>query len=329
MLLPAINLPWNIRAFRGCLSGLVLTLASLQSSPAGPALPEIDGEWWSVAGNPDLGEYASAKQQPVDFAVWQAADGTWQLWSCIRHTRCGGQTRLFYRWEGERLTDANWKPMGVAMKADPALGETEGGLQAPHVFKEQDRYYMVYGDWRRICLATSTDGKSFSRVLNPRGQPDLFSGPLENSRDPMMLKLGSLFYCYYMGHKKGAEYQSAIFCRTSENLADWSEPMMISAGGQAAQHTNWFGGDAECPFVVAKDGLFYLFRNQLYGRNNLNTQYASPNPLNFGVGHDRYRLGTLPVAAPEIVFHAGQWHIAALQPALDGIRIARLRWVER
>jgi hypothetical protein len=296
----------------------------MASLPA--AIPQIDAEWWPVAGNPDLGPITSNRQQPVDFAVWQAADGTWQLWSCIRHTLCGGQTRLFYRWEGKRLTDSDWQPKGIAMQADPAVGETVGGLQAPHVFREGGKYYMVYGDWQRICLATSTDGKTFTRVLNSRGQPDLFSGPYDNSRDPMMLKWGDLFYCYYMGHKKGAEHQSAIFCRTSENLKDWSEPIMVSAGGVAAQHTNWFGGDAECPFVVLKDGVFHLFRNQLYGRNHLNTHYVSPNPLNFGVGHDRYRVGTLPVAAPEIIQHDGKWFIAALNPGLDGIRIASLKW---
>ena len=104
---------------------------------------------------------------------------------------------------------------------------------------------------------------------------------------------------------------------------------MVSAGGQPAAHTDWFEGDAECPFVVAKDGRFCLFRNQLYGRNNFNTQYASPNPLNFGVGHDRFRLGILPVAAPEIAVQDRQYYIAALNPALDGIRLARLRWVEQ
>ncbi len=144
----------------------------------------------------------------------------------------------------------------------------------------------------------------------------------------MMLKLGDLFHCYYMGHKEGATYQSAIFCRTSPDLKHWSEAMMVCAGGSAAVHTNWFGGDAECPFVVRKDGLFYLFRTQAYGLKNLNSQFASSNPFDFGVGHDRYRIGTLPVAAPEIIFHKGKWYIAALNPALDGIRIARLRWVK-
>ena len=75
--------------------------------------PVIDGQWWQVAGDPDLGQYTREEQQPVDFGVWQAADGTWQLWSCIRGTGCGGAIRLFYRWEGQRLTDENWTPMGI------------------------------------------------------------------------------------------------------------------------------------------------------------------------------------------------------------------------
>jgi hypothetical protein len=166
-------------------------------------------------------------------------------------------------------------------------------------------------------------------VLNERGQPDLFAGPYDNTRDPMVLKIGRLYHCYYMGHKQGAPYQSAIFCRTSHDLKHWSEAVTVSAGGIAATRTNWFGGDAECPFVVEREGLFYLFRNQLYGPKNLNTQYASPNPLSFGVGDDRYLVGSLPVAAPEIVRHEGEYYIAALMPNLKGIRIARLAWEKR
>ena len=68
---------------------------------SGPVLvPKISGQWWQVAGSPMEHKYAIERQQPVDFAVWQAADGTWQLWSCIRHTTAGGKggnTRFFYR----------------------------------------------------------------------------------------------------------------------------------------------------------------------------------------------------------------------------------------
>ena len=291
-------------------------------------VPAIQGEWWQVAGDPDLGEYTTPGQQPVDFGIWQAADGTWQLWSCIRHTNCGGNTRLFYRWEGHNLTDPDWRPMGIAMEADTMLGETEGGLQAPHVIRVDGTYYMFYGDWGNICLASSQDGKNFTRVINDEGTPALFSGPYGNTRDPMVLEYQDLYYCYYMGHTKEKEPNSAIFCRTSADLLQWSEPVMVSGGGSPAEKDNWYGGDAECPFVLAKDGMFYLFRNQRYGENNLNTQYRSPNPLDFGVNDDRFLIGTLPVAAPEVIFTEGEYYLAALMPSLKGIRISRMNWTE-
>lgn len=300
-------------------------------SAAEPLVPVIDGDWWTVAGNPDLGALTGAKQQPVDFAVWQAADGTWQLWSCIRHTKGGGNSRLFHGWEGKNLTDTHWTPKGIVMRADPGLGEQDGGLQAPHVIRVEGTYYMFYGDTRRICLATSQDGKTFERYKNERGQPDLFTGPYSNTRDPMVVKVGGLYHCYYSGHrgKTAPTPIAAIFCRTSADLLHWSEPVTVAGGGAAATRSDWPGGDAECPFVVQRDGRFYLFRNQLYVGRQLNTQYASPDPLNFGVNDDRYEIGTLPVAAPEIIRHNDQYYMAALLPDLKGIRIARLKFTPR
>jgi len=101
---------------------------------------------------------------------------------------------------------------------------------------------------------------------------------------------------------------------------------MVAAGGESAKYSPV---DCECPFVVERDGFFYLFRNLLYGPQNINAQFASRNPLAFGVGDDRCNIGTLRVAAPEIVLHKGQYYIAALEPNLDGIRVARLKWVKK
>ncbi|PYV27847.1 MAG: hypothetical protein DMG27_02800 [Acidobacteria bacterium] len=58
----------------------------------------------------------------------------------LRDTAAPGKTRLFYRWQGAKLTDKDWQPMGIAMEADPGFGETEGGLQAPFVMKHNSEY---------------------------------------------------------------------------------------------------------------------------------------------------------------------------------------------
>ncbi len=315
----------GVPAAAGSVTALFLFFACVTgAAAAGPVLvPEIDGAWWQVAGDPDLGKYTTPKQQPVDFAVWQAADGTWQLWSCIRGANCGGQTRLFHRWQGARLTDANWEPMGIAMQADPGFGETPGGLQAPYVLKIGREYVMLYGDWENIAMARGVDGKTFARQLGPDGRSGMFTeGPGNNTRDIMVLRVGDLYHGYYTAYpdKKGA-----VYLRTSRDLHRWSPSRIVAFGGSAG--TNPYS--AECPFVFRHAGYYYLFRTQRYGENAQTSVYRSLNPADFGIEDDRYLVARLPVAAPEIIVHAGQEYIAALAPGLKGIRIAKLRWVPK
>jgi hypothetical protein len=286
-----------------------------------PLKPRIEGEWWQIAWQPDLGELTGEKQQTVDFAIWRAADRSWQLWSCIRGTKEPGHTRLFHRWESKEVTDAHWKPMGIAMHADPKVGESVGGLQAPYVFKTGDHFIMFYGDWNHICMATSSDGKQFHRMTDLEGKSGMFGEDTDaNTRDPMVIRAGKKWICYYTAFpgRKGA-----VFARTSNDLRRWSEAKIVSSGGR--------GGDgpfsAECPHVVYREGMYYLFRTERYGTNNLTHVYRSADALNFGRDEDdKYWAATLPIAAPEVVTDGRSENIAALNVELNGIRIARLRW---
>src|SRR5688500_1885411 len=292
----------------------ILVLHSVAA--AAVMMPVIEGDWWTVAGDPDLGAYTDAKQQPVDFAVWQAGDGTWQLWSCIRATKCGGRTRLFHRWEGKSLTEPNWKPMGVAIEAKPEHGETPGGLQAPHVLKIGGVYQKFYGDWEKIWVATSEEGKTFTRRIYANGKTGKFSeGEGNNTRDAMVIRIKDLWHCYYTAYPNR---QGAVYCRTSKDTHAWSESKMVAYGGEAG--TNAFA--AECPFVVElSPGEFYLFRTQRYGQNAFTRVYHSRDPLNFGINDDAaYLVCSLPVAAPELIRYQGQWYIASLLPSLKGIQ---------
>jgi Glycosyl hydrolases family 32 N-terminal domain len=304
---------------------VTLFVASVRAADH-PLVPRLSGEWWTVAGDPDLGPLTAGTQQPVDFGIWKAADGTWQLWSCIRGTKERGKTRLFHRWEGAKLTDVNWTPKGIALQADPALSEREGGLQAPYVIRHDNKFWMFYGDWANICLATSTDGKTFARYRNTGGRPQLnFAGQIDrdrNSRDPMVLRIGGKWHCYYTAHPKNKGFD---YGRTSDDLINWSEERIVAAGGKSGDGSY----SAECPFVVEpRPGDLYLFRTQAYGKNAQTMIYYSRDPLDFGINNDaQHYVTTLPVAAPEIFQHEGQWYMAALLPSLKGIQITRLEWV--
>ena len=303
----------------------VLIAGALAAAGQETLIPQIQGDWWQVAGDPDLGKFTSPKQQPVDFAMWQAADGTWQIWSCIRSTLCGGRTRLFYRWQGSTIRDRDWRPMGIAMQADPGFGETDGGLQAPYVFRTGGEYVMLYGDWENICKARSSDGKTFSRVLQPDGRAGMFSeGPGNNTRDPMVIRIGDVFHAYYTAYPQKL---GAVFLRTSKDLSAWNPSQRVAFGGAAG--TGPFS--AECPFVYLHkaSGFYYLFRTQHYGENAETRVYRSKDPASFGIDDDRFLVATLPVAAPEIVDYDGETYMAALLPSLKGIQIVKLTFVNK
>lgn len=297
-------------------------------------IPQIEGEWWQVAGSPMDHKYATEEQEPVDFAVWQAADGTWQLWSCIRKTTAGGprgNTRFFFRWEGKNLTDTYWTPMGIAMEGDPSVGEAPGGLQAPHVIRIGQTYHMFYGDWVNICRATSQDGKHFTRVLGKNGKTGMFNeSDGEHARDPMILIVGDRYHCYYTAHSMrspASNHRGVNYCRISTDLQNWG-PSKIVAEGSAYGKGPYC---AECPHVVylPESKHYYLFNTQRYGRRQHVTVFRSTDPLHFGINDNRLEVATLPVAAPEIILHEGRYYIASLMPSLKGIQIAKLKWVKK
>jgi hypothetical protein len=211
--------------------------------------------------------------------------------------------------------------MGIALRADPDCGEES--VQSPHVIRDGGVYHMFYGDWNHICHATSRDGKTFARVVGSDGKTGMFGeGAGEFTRDPMVLKIGGTYHCYYCANPEGGKGagKGVVFCRTSPDLKTWSESKRVAYGGSAG--TGWTS--AECPFVTIHDGWYYLFRTQGYPAPS--RVYRSKDPMDFGINDDRFLVGTLPVAAPEIIEYDGQTYIASLLPSLKGIRIARLVW---
>jgi len=288
-----------------------------------PEIPVIEGAWWSIAGNPDLGSYNNKDQQNVDFTVFKASDGTWQLWGCMRYVSNLDSLgkRLLYRWESAVITDTSWIPRGIALVPDTAIGERM--VQSPFCYNEKGLYNLFYSDYNtpQICLMTGTDGKNFTRVLNKKGKVGLWEMSQEDQyhgRDPMIIKIGDLYYCYYCAH---TDFKGAVYCRTSKTMApgSWSRSTKVAWAGSAG---NTFTS-AESPFVFYHKGWYYLFRTPDQKKCFV---YASRNPMEFCYDNDKFLVATLDLAQPEIVEDNGHLYIASFKPGLHGYRMARLGW---
>lgn len=291
--------------------------------PAGrPRRPVVDGPWWRICEMPDLGELAGPRperQHVVDHGFIQAENGTWQLWACIRGTAVG---RLLYRWRGDSLTDGPWERMGIAARADPAYGERVGEQEhigAPFFARFDGTYYCFYHSGS-ICLMSSRDGIHYERVLGEDGSSSLYDG---GGRDVMVLKVGDEYFSYSTVSTVAADgwKRGFVIVRVTPDLKDWSDYTIVSEGGIAG------GGpvSAESPFVVCLDGWFYLFRAT--SSDFCTYVYRSRTPYDFGVNDDSKLIARLPIKAPEIVFHEGEWYISRLAD-FQGIKVARLLWRE-
>ncbi len=323
--------------------------------------PVLDGEFWMIGDNPDLGAIQgpwvhpkdSDKRHPqecVDHHIHQSADGAWHLWGCIRGTAVG---RVLYRWEGESLTAPHWRQTGEVVRADREAGESiadwlgQEWLQSPFVIRERGRFWMFYGGHAsgmtergepaaegdegmdcQMCLMTSDDGRAWTRHRNDEGLSRVFLGPGE-TRDPCLIKIGGLWHLYYAGYSDGRRSSPGFFARTSEDLVHWSDWKLVHQSAEQGSG-NW---DTECPHVVERGGYHYLFRTEDYASARTHV-FRSEAPFDFGIGEagDKY-VGPIAVAAPEIIVEGdgdedGQEYITSNHNLAGGTMLCRLKWVE-
>ena len=329
--------------------------------------PVLDGDFWMIGDNPDLGElqgpYADPRwpgqvlnQEPVDHCICQSSDGAWHLWGCIRKTKVG---RILYHWEGESLTTPHWRQTGEVIRADRDAGESmlfqesAEWIQSPYVIQHEGRYWMFYGGYAsevneggqpqdestqagdagfdgQMCLMTSVDGRQWTRHRDAQGRSRLFVGPGE-VRDACLIEVDGLWHLYYAGYHGGRRSNHGFYLRTSQDLMHWS--------GWTCVHQDprpQFGArnyDTECPHVVERGGYYYLFRTEDYAGAKTHV-FRSKDPRDFGVGDARpYYVCSIAVAAPEIIVDSaadggdGSEYVSSNHNLDGGTMLCRLRWI--
>lgn len=211
-----------------------------------------------------------------------------------------------------------WTKQPFALTASPAAGESH--IWAPHVIHHNGLYYMYYAAGTpdhtayRMHLATSTDLFTWTRsAANP-----LFTDGFD-ARDPMVIRIGNQWVMYYTANRtrQGGNHQVAY--RTSSDLVHWSGKRV------AFEHPNsgTYGGPTESPFVVMRNGWWYLFICCDPGYKDTRV-YRSHDPFTFTVAN---LAGRINAHAAEVVTEPdGTTWVTSAGWGQGGLHLAPLHW---
>lgn len=240
----------------------------------------------------------------IDSCAVQRGADDFALWVLVRGIR-GGRQLLAARGAGPRAVP--WRPVDDPAPA-PGLDLTIFTASGRTRWWITDRF----GVWP---ARPGDDGRPV-----PEADTPLFAGP-EVARAPSVLQDGTRWLCYYAAAAApGGPVR--VWCRSSRDLRTWSEPVAVQWGGRAGR-----GHPATAaPLVVRRDGLYYLFRTDSRWLP-LTHVYRSADPLDFGKEGDAKHVGTLRIAAPELVEDRGVAWLCSVSEREPVVRLHRLRFV--
>ena len=278
--------------------------------------------------DPLEGKYAEPGGYVVDHAIIKKDD----LWHLIYIRGIAGTN-----WPEYPLSN-----FGHAVSPDlknwhtekPVLETLEEGFDtyqvwAPHIIKHQDKYWIYYTGvndsvTQAICMATSDDLYDWERheanpliTTLPWGFWD--ESHWSDCRDPMVLKEGDTFYCYYTAGRMVPDtdsFENCLGIASSKDLVNWKDE-----GFRRLVHT--LETPPESPFVVKKNGMFYLFyTNYKHGIVYL----TSPDPLKgWKENPDDPQSIMEGVSATEIIQENGHWYITYISHMNNGLHFFEIK----
>jgi hypothetical protein len=300
--------------------------------------PTISGDWIHIF-NPNFSNFpdrllkkTKGKWYTNDHTIVKGPDGLWHGFGIIGYKRFG----LPWSWKIEKqlfhissplLTAEKWEEHDYAIHADRSVGELY--TWAPHTIVIDQKWYMFYavGTLRplsfllpsvgKIHMATSLDGTEWIRhAENPIVMDWGYA------RDPMVFQKGDTFYLYYTTNRSDNDFHSSVAVRKSKDLIHWTGPRNVHT---QPNKKGWFAGNAESPFVVEKDGLFYLFACVALDDYHRTSVYWSRTPESFPLEN---HVCNLPTHASEIIYDEEQqkWFITNTGWDKKGLFIAPLQW---
>ncbi|MFE1409243.1 family 43 glycosylhydrolase [Streptomyces sp. NPDC058746] len=245
--------------------------------------------------------------------------GRWHLFSIVGRSAPRGESpdstrETSFAHASAPSPHGPWTTHADALTVAPAyFGEEH--LWAPHVVEAGGRFWMFYAaggaSGAAINLATSSD--LFTWTREPSGP--LFRGLA--ARDPMVLRVGGEWVMYYT-ELSGPGGRHVVACRRSADLVHWSEPDTVFTDAT----TDTTVSVTESPYVVERDGWYYLFIGPRGGYEGTDV-LASRDPFHFGLSG---YAGHVPGHAVEVFADGDTWYASAAGWFRGGLHVAPLQW---
>ncbi|MBT2449621.1 glycosyl hydrolase family 32 [Streptomyces sp. ISL-43] len=247
------------------------------------------------------------------------AQGRWHLFSIVGDSAPRGESpdsagETSFAHASAPSPNGPWTSHADALTVAPSyFGEEH--LWAPHVVAAGGRFWLFYAaggeSGAAINLATSSD--LFTWTREPSGP--LFRGLA--ARDPMVLRVGGEWVMYYT-ELSSADGHHVVACRRSADLVHWSEPGVAFTDAT----TDTTVSVTESPYVVERDGWYYLFIGPRGGYEGTDV-LASRDPFHFDVSG---YAGHVPGHAVEVFADGETWYASAAGWFRYGLHVAPLDW---
>lgn len=181
-------------------------------------------------------------------------------------------------------------------------------IWAPHMMYHDGKVKIVYSP-ERMRVAETEDFESFVTGKT------LFDAGSFSARDPYIFLDGDTYYCFYAIDNR-TEY------RTSKDFVNWSDAVVL-------QVNPWANASNESPFVMKRDGYYYLLWCICDGRcgcyDNRTFVFAAETIEGL---KNTAPIAMLPGHAPEIVSDESGSYLLSVYYPENGISAARIEWVE-
>lgn len=257
-------------------------------------IPYISGEWKVLFKPEKHGNYVN------DHTIVKGPDGCWHLYGI---TSFGGQSYqecYFVHGKSESL-DNPFTEEGKSID--------RGTLAwAPCVIEKDGNYYMFYGP-SPTSLAVSFDMYEwFGHNVTLRNEPVMAA-----HRDHFVLQTDDGRYLMYVSGIHNKKGSVSVF--SSDDLLNWEfQGFALTSGDDAPLKPAW--GAMESPFVVKKDGLYYLFVTYTDSSDetyNDTLVFCSPDPCSFGEYNGEngtaVPITRIDAHAPEVICENGKYFI--------------------